>query len=152
MLVINLYHALKNYFVRCFFKGRVSAETKVNVLADAIDRQVIAYVDLKNLDEAVSIDLRAQMMRVKLTKVSTYLFIATLSVLACILIKIRQLGLPVDLKMIGMTVICLLCPVANSILSIRSERNVKLMNKYRELIRAGIKRYERSETFTKFEK
>lgn len=43
MLVINLYHALKNYFVRCFFKGRVSAETKVNVLADAIDRQVIAY-------------------------------------------------------------------------------------------------------------
>lgn len=37
MLVINLYHALKNYFVRCFFKGRVSAETKVNVLADAID-------------------------------------------------------------------------------------------------------------------
>ena len=115
MLVINLYHALKNYFVRCFFKGKVSAETK-------------------------------------LTKVSTYLFIATLSVLACILIKIRQLGLPVDLKMIGMTVICLLCPVANSILSIRSERNVKLMNKYRELIQAGIKRYERSETFTKFEK
>ena len=85
MLVINLYHALKNYFVRCFFKGRVSAETKVNVLADAIDRQVIAYEDLKNLDEAVRIDLRAQMMRVKLTKVSTYLFITTLSVLACIL-------------------------------------------------------------------
>lgn len=113
---------------------------------------MIAYEDLKNLDEAVRIDLRAQMMRVKLTKVSTYLFIATLPVLACILIKIRQLGLPVDLKMIGMTVICLLCPVANSILSIRSERNVKLMNKYRELIRAGIKRYERSETFTKFEK
>ena len=61
MLVINSYHALKNYFVRCFFKGKVSAETKVNVLADAIDRQVIAYEDLKNLDEAVRIDLRAQM-------------------------------------------------------------------------------------------
>lgn len=58
-----------------FFKGRVSAETKVNVLADAIDRQVIAYEDLKNLDEAVRIDLRAQMMRVKLTKVSTYLLL-----------------------------------------------------------------------------
>ena len=151
MFVINLYVALKNYLYRCFFSYKLSSSDKVSIFADAIDNQKIAYEDLQSLERAVRLDMRCTKLRVVATRISTYMFIAALAMIECILIKAREHGLPIDSSMVVTTLAFLLCPVVNSIISIRSEKNLMLMKQYLELINTGIKRYERYQKFSRHE-
>lgn len=143
MTVMNLYFALKNLFYRCYY--RLNPELKPDresVLADAISRQAIPYLELKDLEDDVESKLYYLRLEVRLLSFSLYSLIGELLVHERILLKIIDTEGALDLRVAGATLGMIACTVSFSIYVAVKEKKCKITDRYFDLIKLGIRMYE----------
>lgn len=143
MTVMNLYFSLKKLFYRCYYGLNPELKPdRESVLADAISRQDIPYLELKDLEDDVESKLYCLRLEARLSSFSLYLLIGELLVHERILLKIIDTEGSLDLQVTGATLGMIACAVSLSIYVSVKEKKCKVTDRYLDLIKLGIRMYE----------